>query len=87
LVVGFIAGRFRWPAVVVTVMAALPMVPGYFAIDGLHSILSFAAASTPDPAQMATGFQSLSRALFISVALVVGVIGPIIILQHDTERV
>lgn len=87
LIIGAVAGRLRWPAIVATVMAALPMVPGYFAIDGLHSILSFAAASSPDPAQMTAGFQSLWRALFISVALVVGVIGPIIMLQRDTERI
>lgn len=87
LVVGAIASRLRWPAVVATVMAALPLVPGYFAIDGLHSILSFAAAGPADPTLLATGLQSLWRALFISVALVVGVIGPITVLQRDTERI
>jgi uncharacterized membrane protein YjjP (DUF1212 family) len=85
LIVGFIAGRLRWPAIVATVMAALPMIPGYFAIDGLHSTLLFATAGAPDPAQLITGFQSLWRALFISVALVVGVIGPMAVLQRDKE--
>jgi len=87
LIVGVVAGRHRWPAIIATVMAALPMIPGYFAIDGLHSTLSFAAAAAPDPARMAAGFQALSRALFISVALIVGVLAPIILLQRDTERV
>lgn len=85
VVIGFIADRLRWPAIVATVMAALPMVPGYFAIDGLHSSLLFATASAPDPAELTIGFQSLWRALFISVALVVGVIGPIAVLQRDKE--
>ena len=68
-------------------MAALPMVPGYYAITGVHVLLSFAASGTADPAQLATGLQALARALFISIALVVGVIGPVIVLQHDRERV
>lgn len=87
LIIGFIAGKLRWPAIVATVMAALPMIPGYFAIDGLHSTLIFATASAPDPAELVTGFQSLWRALFISVALVVGVIGPMAVLQRNKEFV
>jgi uncharacterized membrane protein YjjP (DUF1212 family) len=87
LLVGWAAERLRWPAVVPTIIAALPMVPGYFAIAGLHSLLSFAAAPGADPAQLSVGLQALSRALFISVALVVGVIGPLILLQRDRERV
>ncbi len=87
LLVGGLAERLRWPAVVLSVMAALPMVPGYFAIGGLHSVLAFAAAKTPDPAQLAVGAQALARALFISVALVVGVIGPVVVLQHERQRV
>jgi uncharacterized membrane protein YjjP (DUF1212 family) len=87
LVVGYIAERRRWPAVVASVIAALPMVPGYFAIAGLHSLLLFAAAKTPDSAQLAIGLQALARALFISIALVLGVIGPVIILQRNKERI
>ncbi len=87
LVVVFIAERLRWPSVFAAVMAALPMVPGYFAIAGLYSLLTFAAAQTPDPAQLSVGVQSLARAVFISVALVIGVIGPVIILQRQRERV
>lgn len=87
LIVSFVSDRFRWPAVVTSVMAALPMVPGYFAITGLHSLLSFAESATADPAQLATGLQALARALFISIALVVGVIGPVIVLQHKSERI
>jgi uncharacterized membrane protein YjjB (DUF3815 family) len=82
-----VAERLRWPAVVASVIAALPMVPGYFAIAGLHALLSFAAANTADPAQLSVGLQALARALFISIALVVGVIGPVILLQRDKERV
>jgi uncharacterized membrane protein YjjP (DUF1212 family) len=84
LLIGFIATRLRWPALVAAVIAALPMVPGYFAIDGFHSILSFSAAATADPLQLTSSVHALSRALFISVALVVGVIGPAAILQQDT---
>lgn len=87
LVVGFIAERLRWPSVFATVMAALPMVPGYFAIAGLYTLLTFAAAHTPDPVQLSVGVQALSRAVFISVALVIGVIGPVIILQRQRERI
>jgi uncharacterized membrane protein YjjB (DUF3815 family) len=87
LVVGFVAERLRWPAVFVAVMAALPMVPGYFVIAGLYSLLTFAAAQTPDPVQLSVGVQTLARAVFISVALVIGVIGPVIILQRQRERV
>ena len=87
LVVGLIAERLRWPAVFAAVMAALPMVPGSFVIAGLHSLLTFAAAQTPDPAQLSVGVQTLARAVFISVALVIGVIGPVIILQRQQERV
>ena len=87
LVVGSIAERLRWPSVFAAVMAALPMVPGYFAIAGLHSLLTFAAAHTPDPVQLSVGVQALGRAVFISVALVIGVIGPVIILQRERERV
>lgn len=87
LLVGSVAERLRWPAVVLAVMAALPMVPGYFAIGGLHSLLAFAAAKTADPAQLAAGSQALARALFISLALVVGVIGPVVILQRERQRV
>jgi uncharacterized membrane protein YjjP (DUF1212 family) len=87
LVVGLIAERLRWPAVFTAVMVALPMVPGYFVIAGLHSLLTFAAAQTPDPAQLSVGVQTLARAVFISVALVIAVIGPVIILQRQQERV
>ena len=87
LVVGFIAERLRWPSVFAAVMAALPMVPGYFVIAGLYSLLTFAAAQTPDPVQLSVGVQTLARAVFISVALVIGVIGPVIILQRQRERV
>ena len=87
LVVGYFADRFRWPAVVASVMAALPMVPGYFAIAGLHSLLSWSQTSNADPLQLSSGLHSLFRAVFISLALVVGVIGPVTILQRDTERV
>ncbi len=87
LVVGFIAERLRWPSVFAAVMAALPMVPGYFAIAGLYSLLTFAAAHTPDPVQLSVGVQALGRAIFISVALVIGVIGPVIILQRQKERI
>jgi hypothetical protein len=68
-------------------IAALPMVPGYFAIDGLHSLLSFSAARTAELAQLSKGLHSFSRAIFISVALIVGVIGPTIIRQDDKEPV
>jgi uncharacterized membrane protein YjjB (DUF3815 family) len=87
LVVSFVADRLRWPAAFAAVMAALPMVPGYFAIVGLHSLLRFAAATEADLMQLSVGLHALARALFISVALVVGVIGPVMILQHDTERI
>jgi uncharacterized membrane protein YjjB (DUF3815 family) len=87
LVVGFIAERLRWPSVFAAVMAALPMVPGYFAIAGLYSLLTFAAAHTPDPVQLSVGVQAFGRAVFISVALVIGVIGPVIILQRQKERI
>jgi uncharacterized membrane protein YjjP (DUF1212 family) len=87
LVVTFIADRFRWPAVVASVMAALPLVPGYFAITGLHSLVSFAASNSADLGQLTVGLHALSRALFISIALIVGIIGPVTILQRDTERV
>ena len=87
LVVGFIAERLRWPSVFAAVMAALPMVPGYFAIAGLYSLRTFAAAQTPDPVQLSVGVQALGRAVFISVALVIGVIGPVIILQRQKERI
>jgi uncharacterized membrane protein YjjP (DUF1212 family) len=87
LVVGSIAERLRWPSVFAAVMAALPMVPGYFAIAGLYSLLTFAAAQTPDPVQLSVGVQALGRAVFISVALVIGVIGPVIILQRQKERI
>jgi hypothetical protein len=36
---------------------------------------------------MLRDLQTLARAVFISVALVVGVIGPVIILQRQQERV
>ena len=68
-------------------MAALPMVPGYFAIAGLESLLHFAGADAADPDGLARGIQAVARALFISVALVVGVIGPVTILQRGRERV
>jgi len=87
LVVGFIAERLRWPSVFAAVMAALPMVPGYFAIAGLYSLLTFATTQTPDPVQLSVGVQALGRAVFISVALVIGVIGPVIILQREKERI
>ena len=87
LVVSFVAERFRWPAVVASVIAALPMVPGYFAIAGLHALLSFASSDGADPAQLASGLQALARALFISIALVVGVIAPLVVLQRETKRV
>jgi uncharacterized membrane protein YjjP (DUF1212 family) len=87
LIVGLIAERLRWPAVFAAVMAALPMVPGYFALAGAYSLLTFAAAQSPDAAQLSVGVQTLARAVFISVALVIGVIGPVIVLQRQRERV
>jgi uncharacterized membrane protein YjjB (DUF3815 family) len=87
LVVGFIAERLRWPSVFAAVMAALPMVPGYFVIAGLYSLLTFAATQAPDPVQLSVGVQTLARAVFVSVALVIGVIGPVILLQRQRERV
>jgi uncharacterized membrane protein YjjP (DUF1212 family) len=87
LVVWLIAERLRWPSVFAAVMAALPMVPGYFVIAGFYSLLTFAAAQTPDPVQLSVGVQTLARAVFISVALVIGVIGPVIVLQRQRERV
>ena len=87
LAVTFIADRFRWPAVVASVMAALPMVPGYFAIGGINLLMTFAVAGQADPAQLSAGVQAITRAIFISIALVVGVIGPVVTLQRDKERV
>jgi uncharacterized membrane protein YjjP (DUF1212 family) len=87
VLIGFVSRQFRWPAMVAAGIAALPMVPGYFAIDGLHSLLSFSAARTPDLAQLSGGLHSFSRAVFISVALIVGVIGPTILRQDDKEPV
>jgi uncharacterized membrane protein YjjP (DUF1212 family) len=87
LLVTFIAERFRWPAVVASVMAALPMVPGSFAMTGIHSLMSFAAGGHADPILLTNALQALARALFISIALVVGVIGPVVIFQRGTERV
>jgi uncharacterized membrane protein YjjP (DUF1212 family) len=87
LLVGFIAERLRWPAVFPAVMAALPMVPGYFAIAGLHVLLSFAAGNGADSARLSLGLHALARAAFISLALIIGVIGPIILLQRERERV
>jgi uncharacterized membrane protein len=63
------------------------MVPGYFALAGAYSLLTFAAAQSPDAAQLSVGVQTLARAVFISVALVIGVIGPVIVLQRQRERV
>ena len=87
LVVTFVADRLRWPAVIASVMAALPMVPGYFAIGGIQQLMSFAAAIHGDPAQLSAGLQALARALFISIALVVGIIGAVVTLQRDKERI
>jgi uncharacterized membrane protein YjjP (DUF1212 family) len=87
LVVTIVADRYRWPAVVASVIAALPLVPGYFAIAGMQALLSFAGANAADPSQLSVGLHALLLALFISVALVVGVIGPVITLQRDKERV
>jgi uncharacterized membrane protein YjjP (DUF1212 family) len=87
LLVGSIAQRLRRPAVVVSVMAALPMVPGYFFIDGLHALLSFAATEPLDVMRLSAALQALLRALFISVALIVGVIGPVTLLQRDAKRI
>jgi uncharacterized membrane protein YjjB (DUF3815 family) len=87
LIVSLVADRFRWPAVVTSVMAVLPMVPGYLAITGLDGLLSWAESTTADPARLVAGLHALVRALFISVALVVGVIGPVVVLQHERERV
>ena len=87
LLVSVVAERRRWPTVVVSVTAALPMVPGYFAIAGLYLLLSLAAADTADPARLALGIQALARALFITIALVVGVMSPVIILQREKPRV
>jgi uncharacterized membrane protein YjjP (DUF1212 family) len=87
LLVGFIAERLRWPPVFPAVMAALPMVPGYFAIAGLHGLLSFAAGNGADSAQLSVGLHALVRAAFLSLALIIGVIGPIILLQRERELV
>ena len=87
LLVSVVAERRRWPAVVASVMAALPMVPGYFAIAGLHWLLVFAMSNAADPTPLALGLQALARAFFISIALVLGVIGPVVLLQREKERV
>jgi uncharacterized membrane protein YjjP (DUF1212 family) len=87
VVVGWIADRRRWPSVVISVISALPMVPGYFAIWGLRSLLSFAAAKTPSASELSSALQAVALAVFISLALVIGVIGPVTILQRNTERV
>jgi uncharacterized membrane protein YjjP (DUF1212 family) len=86
LLVSVISSRLRWPAMIAAVMAALPMVPGYFAIAGIHSLLVFSKAGAPDPHQLALAARSLSLALFITVALVAGVVGPVMILQPDRDK-
>jgi uncharacterized membrane protein YjjB (DUF3815 family) len=87
LIVGSIADRRRWPSVVISVMSALPMVPGYFAIWGLRALLSFASAPAPSPSELSTALHAVTLAVFISTALVIGVIGPVTILQRDSERI
>jgi hypothetical protein len=46
----------------------------------------FSKAGAPDPHQLALAARSLSLALFITVALVAGVVGPVMILQPDRDK-
>ncbi len=81
------ASRLRWPAAFASVMAALPLVPGYFAIVGLHALLAFAARGRVDPGLLFAGLHAVARATFVCVALVAGVVGPVTILERDAERI
>lgn len=81
-----VARAFFAPAYIMAVVAVLSMVPGLFAIEGLNGL--FAIASGPaSPELLAATCHSLMKAVFISAALVAGVIIPILLSDRSSPRI
>ncbi len=81
-----VARLFFAPGYIMAVVSVLSMVPGLFAIQGLNGLFDFCAGPA-SPELLAMTAQSLLKALFISAALVAGVIIPILILDKNEPRI
>lgn len=82
-----LAQRFRVPEIVIAVPAALTMVPGYFAVKFIEGVFALeqngGAVTTPE---ILGTVQVGLETLFISAAMVAGVIFPLLILRSGLPR-
>jgi len=83
-----LGARRRMPSVIVAVMGCLTLIPGFYAITGARGLFQLsvrgAAMSWPEAA---AGFQNLLEALFISFAIVAGIILTFMVVERGTRRV
>ncbi len=81
------ARRFRVPEIVIAVSAALTMIPGYFAIKFIEGVFAMEQhGSSVTIAELLGTVQMGLQTLFIAVAMVAGVIFPLMILRSKHPR-
>lgn len=80
--------RRRMPSVIIAVMGCLTLIPGFYAITGARVLfrLSVLGGDMPWP-EAAMGLRMLLQALFVSFAIVAGIILTFMTVERGTRRV
>jgi len=80
--------RRRLPYVLLAVMGCLTLIPGYYAINGVKGLFRLANYGTGMPwPEAVQGLQSLLQAVFISFAIIAGIIFTLMVVDRDRRRV
>ena len=84
-----ISQRSMVPRITLAVTGVLTLVPGFFIIRGLKGLflLSRTMGNPPPGAEIVMTLQCVLAALFISVALIVGILFPLMILDRLNQRI
>jgi uncharacterized membrane protein YjjP (DUF1212 family) len=81
------ASRFQVPEIVIAVSAALTMIPGYFGVKFIEGIFSMEQHTTSISISELLGTVQMGlQTLFISAAMIAGVIFPLMILRSRNPR-
>lgn len=81
-----VSRQLKISTVSLSVICILPMIPGYFAIEGLRGLFEFTISVHPSPEGLVAATHNLLTAIYIVLSLVLGVIAPAAILQNKMPK-
>lgn len=79
--------RRRMPSVVIAVMGCLTLIPGFYAIVGVRGLFRLSVHGAMPWPEAAFGLQMTLQAIFVALAITVGIIFTVMFLERDSRRV